>query len=486
MQGFYLSKIDPMAQREHALRRSFDRSLLKKHLIIPFLIVKFCVMFESLPSYFRKYGLHADVRTLLMLTKSMDRGLVNTLGDLYLVLKGLLTNDPKDYGPFTTAFYAYFLEVQIRPGESLDKAIGRSEAFKQWKQKRLEDVDSEDVPDLKSLIQEFLDNVHLSTYDIKKMLSGEDILKQDDPNLQDTPEGSDEMPNNIDKAADYSNVSLEELLERMKKVAEQQKRQHRGGSHWIGQGGVSPYGNSGAAMGGIRVGGTGGGKMARKVVGDANFYPVDTKVRLQDNNIDVALSYLKGIEEETAQLELDVPKTIKEGAKNGGLFLPYEEEKVDQKVQVILLIDNGGWSMTPYIKSVTKLFSKMKRRFAHDLKTYYYHNTIYRGAFTDSRRTQFVSLEKILANHKNYSVFVIGDADMAPYELSSLSIDNWQSLEKRFPRMVWLNPMDQKYWAGSMTANVLRRVVAMFPLSPYGIEQAVLLMNQKRQFGKRG
>ena len=86
--------------------------------------------------------------------------------------------------------------------------------------------------------------------------------------------------------------------------------------------------------------------------------------------------------------------------------MPYEKENITQKVQVILLIDNGGWSMSPYIRSVTKLFGKMKRRFAHDLKTYYYHNTIYGGAYSDVGRSKFESIDKITRLDKNYSVFV--------------------------------------------------------------------------------
>ena len=49
----------------------------------------------------------------------------------------------------------------------------------------------------------------------------------------------------------------------------------------------------------IRVGGSGGGKMARKVMGDANFFPVDLDAILNDNNIDAALASLKGIMEES-------------------------------------------------------------------------------------------------------------------------------------------------------------------------------------------
>ena len=228
------------------------------------------------------------------------------------------------------------------------------------------------------------------------------------------------------------------------------------------------------------------GKMARKVMGDKNFFPVDTQIILQDNNIDVALAFLKGIEDESVERYLDIPTTITEGVKQGGIFLPFEKEKIDQKVQVLLLIDNGGWSMSPYIPSVTKLFSKMNRRFAHDLKTYYFHNTIYGSVYKDAFRTptKTETIEKLLQLDKNYAVFIIGDADMASYELTKESMRDWQALKDRFERIIWLNPMELKYWEHSMTVNMLQRVFDMFPLSPFGIEKGVEFMNKKRRFGK--
>ena len=141
----------------------------------------------------------------------------------------------------------------------------------------------------------------------------------------------------------------------MREVAKHQKTQHEGGDYWIGSGGVSPYGNGGAAAGGIRVGGAGGGKMARAAINNRDFYPVDAKAPLKDDNIDAALAALKGIEEGSSDIILDVPVTIKEGLKQGGIFLPIEKEKRQQRIQVILMIDNGGWSMSPYIRTVQKL-----------------------------------------------------------------------------------------------------------------------------------
>ena len=443
-------------------------------------------MFPSLPNAFRTHGIAADVKSLLLLRKAIERGLVHTLGDLFLVLKGVLTNDPKDFGPYATAFYAYFLDIEIRPGERLESAIVRAESFKVWKEALEETEKWEDAPHPGDLVERFLDAVHLSSLDIQKILSGKDILNADDPDLPDSsPQRNPRARDTLEQAADFREVSLQELLERMKRVAQQQRGQHSGGSHWIGSGGISPYGNNGAALGGIRDGGGGGGKMARAVIGNPQYYPVDVKAPLSDNNIDVALAALKGIEEESAELLLDIPQTIKEGLRQGGIFLPYEREKITQKVQVILLIDNGGYSMSPYVQTVTKLFSKMKTRFAHDLETFYYHNTIYGGAYADVRRRNFVPLEKIAAQDKNYSLFVIGDADMAPYELGPRSIKSWEKLKERFPRIVWLNPMNPRYWASSDTLPLLRRIIPMEPLTPEGIEKAVRLMNQKRRYNKR-
>lgn len=438
-------------------------------------------MYESLPQTFREHGLQADVRTLLLLRKSMERGLVRTLGDLYLVLKGLIVTGPKDYGPFSEAFYRYFLTIDFAPGEKLEQAIQRSRVFQEWleRQEIAEEETDED------LVDRFLNEIHVSSYDIQQMLDGEAIFRADDPEQADSeeePEG-EAAPNDdpLTQGADYSKMSLEELLERMRQIAEQQKTQHRGGSHWIGQGGTSPYGHGGAAAGGIRLGGVGGGKMARKVIGDRQYYPVDRKMPLQDDNIDVALSFLKGIEEESARQILDIPDTVREGVKQGGLFLPVQKDKKEQKLQAILLVDNGGRSMTPYVRIVLKLFSKMKRRFAHDLKIYYFHNTIYGGAYIDPARRNFEHLDKILANSKDYQVFVIGDADMAPYEMSQSSIANWQAVHERFSRSVWLNPLRERYWEYSFTVSIVKSFFPMFPLTVGGLEKAVLHLNR----GKR-
>lgn len=437
-------------------------------------------MLSSLPEEFRSHGLKADVRTLLLLRKAMQKGLVKTMGDLYNVLKGIVVKEPTDIGPFTKAFYEYFMHIPIKPGQTLEDAILRSETFAKWKTEYLEKADK-DLTD-EELVNTFLDDVHLTSYDIKEVISGKEIWDKDNPDLEDSDPvdmNSEPGKRHLEKMADYSNLSLEELLERMEKVREQQRTRHGGGSHWIGTGGISPYGHGGAAKDGIRVGGQGGGKMARKVMGDKNYFPIDKDAILNDNNVDAALASIKGVIEESAIEKLDVPQTIKSGLKRGGLFIPELSSEKNEELKVIVLIDNGGYSMAPYVRSVQNLFRKMKTRFAHDLEVYYFHNTIYDRVFTNERRSKSISINNLLSHSKDYRVFFIGDAAMAPYELNSLSVNSIKAIAHKFKKSVWLNPEPLKYWPYTYTIQVMKQLVTMFPLTPAGIERAVQSMNKK-------
>jgi uncharacterized protein with von Willebrand factor type A (vWA) domain len=437
-------------------------------------------MLSSLPERFRAHGLKADVRTLLLLRKAMQKGLIKTLGDIYNVLKGIIVKEPADIGPFTKAYYEYFLYVPIKPGQTLEDAILRSETFEKWKTQFLDEADR-DLTD-EQLVTTFLDQVHLTSYDIKEVINGKEIWDKDNPDQEDTdPIDPNHEPTErvLDKMADYSDLTLEQLLERMEKVREQQRTQHGGGSHWIGTGGISPYGHGGAAKNGIRVGGQGGGKMARKVMGDKNYFPIDRDALLNDNNIDAALASIKGVIEESATEKLDVPQTIKSGLKRGGLFIPELTNEKNEELKVIVLIDNGGYSMAPYVRSVQSLFRKMRTRFAHDLEVYYFHNTIYDRVYVDERRTKSITVDKLLMHNKTYRVFFIGDAAMAPYELNSYSINSIKSITQKFKKSVWLNPEPLRYWPHTYTIQVMKELVPMFPLTPAGIERAVRAMNTK-------
>ncbi len=437
-------------------------------------------MFASLPSALREHGLNADVRTLLLIQKASIKGLCKTLGDVYAILRAAVVKDPKELGPFTKAFYQYFLQIDFAPGDTLLDAILRSETFKKWREDNL-DRFGDDL-DVDELVDTFLSEVHLTSYDIKEILDGQEIWNNDSGDVEDEDgldtDGESRL-SKLEQMADYSGLSLEELLERMREVMKQQKGKHQGGSHWIGTGGISPYGHGGAAKDGIRVGGTGGGKMARMILNDRKYFPVDRDRTINDDNIDAALSALNGVMEETAETKLDLPKTIKDGIKRGGLFLPELEHHQHKKLQVLLLIDNGGYSMDPFVRMVQQLFRKMKTRFAHDMETYYFHNTIYDRVYTDAARRKSLPLKSLLDKDPAYRVFIVGDASMAPYELSKSSMDTYRKMSAQFSRIAWLNPEKEKYWHYVFSIQVIRQLIPMYQLSPKGIEEAVREMNRK-------
>ena len=440
-------------------------------------------MFSTLPIAFRKHGLSTDIRTLLLLRKAFEANLVKTLGDIYNVLKGIIVKAPDELGPFTKAYYQYFLAIDIKPGETLQDAILRSKTFKNWKNTFLQDPEHKCGFEMEDWVNKFLDDVHMTKYDIKEVISGRDLLNNDDPNSKDKSGdsgfGKKYNVQDLKKLADYSDVPLEELMDRMRKVMEQQKTDHSGGSHWIGTGGISPYGHGGAAKNGIRVKGTGGGRMARRVIQDKNCFPIDKDTTLNDGNMDAALAALKGAVEESANEKLDIDLTIKSGLQRGGLFLPQMQYEKHEKIQIILLVDNGGYSMSPHIKAIQYLFRKMKIRFAHDLEVMYFHNTIYDAVYTDEWRSKPLGIERLLTYDKNYRLFFVGDASMAPYELNHESISSLRALRNKFKKSAWLNPEPLKYWPTTYTLQAIMQVIPMFPLTPRGIERAVLSMNTK-------
>jgi hypothetical protein len=453
-------------------------------------------MFTSFPQTLKEFGLQADVRTVGELYECMSRGLVSTLGDIYDVGKILIVKGKRDMAPYNLAFFEYFLGIESEHARTLEEAVRNSVAYATWLEQYLEQVGKTQVDfDESELVDRFLDDVLQSTSaaELARRLAGEDIFADDDPNMEDTEGGNGESGDSpfSDAWADYRNIDIQEILKRMQAVASKQKRPHSGGSHWIGTDGVSPYGHGGRAAGGIRIGGMGKGKSARKVLGDPEYYPVKLDKVLTDDTIDVTLAALKNIIESSVDFELDIEKTIDEGVKKGAIFVPYLRPVYDNKLQVALFIDNGGYSMRPHAQAVSTLFLKMKRRFTHDLKIYFFHNAIYDRVYTDEQRRQPVPIRKILKLDPTHKVFFVGDADMAPHELMARygsiepreecetpGIEFLQQITAHFPKTAWLNPMRQRSWLLS-TAEYVMRVMPMYPLTPHGIGEAVEFMTRK-------
>ena len=432
-------------------------------------------MLTGFISELRERGLHADVRTVLQIYTLMDRGLIRDIGGLYSYGERLVVKEPRQKGPYTIAFFAYFLDIHIAPGQSLDAAVMHSDAFSAWRRKYA----PERVPS-PQLVNEFLDFLFNKAPDLDKLIGARDRAAPFDA---DVPFSS--IPATDDEpTVDYSAEDLAEIIKMMKAIAKEQKEPHNGGAKYIGMGGTTPYGNTGRSSAGVRSGGRGAHHSARLVLNDVRFFPLDMNARLSDSNIDAALMALKGVAEHREHLMLDVEETVRLGAKQGGLILPRLKREEADEFSIMVFIDNGGFSMDPHVPKVRALFQKMKTRFGHDLQIFYFHNIIGSTVFKDqARKREPVALETLLQSGAHHSVFIVGDASMAPYELHGAAIgksgfENICDLAARFPRIVWLNPVSSGAWGLTETIGDIRSAIRMFPLTPKGIEQAVLHMNQ--------
>lgn len=276
---------------------------------------------------------------------------------------------------------------------------------------------------------------------------------------------------------------LQRLFE--ERMAEQDER-HDGGNKWIGTGGTSPFGHSGAKRPGVRVGGPGGGRSAVKVA-DARLYKgYREDLTLDVRQMQVALRKLRAFVRLGGEQELDIEGTIDATAANAGELEIVVRPPRRPNTRLILMMDVGG-SMDPYVQLCSRLFSAAKKS-THfkELRTYYFHNCVYGHVYKTERFDEPMRVRDILHEcGPHYKLIMVGDALMAPYELMAaggsldLGEDNrlegivWlMMLQKHFDRAVWLNPEPRKYWSGN-TIEQIQHVYDMFPLTLEGLGEAV-------------
>ena len=122
-----------------------------------------------------------------------------------------------------------------------------------------------------------------------------------------------------------------------------------------------------------------------------------------------------------------------------------------------------------------------------DVRTYYFHNTIYDTLWEDpARYKKPVALNSLAHCDPDTRLIIVGDASMAPYELmvpdgsiyafersGSPSIERLRFLSEEFSHSVWLNPVPDSHWRYTRTIGMIGEIFSMFPLSLDGLEQAV-------------
>ena len=284
----------------------------------------------------------------------------------------------------------------------------------------------------------------------------------------------------------FDAMDPEEIERLLRERLENQKERHDGGSRHIGTGGKSPFGHSGAARQGIRIGGKGGGRSAIRVA-DARLYQGYREDLVLDvRQMQVALRKLRAFNREGGERELDIEGTIDATASNAGELEVITRPPRRPDTRLILLMDVGG-SMDPYAHLVSRLFSAAKKS-THfkELHTYYFHNCVYGRVYGSENFDQPKLVPDLLHEcGPHFKLVLVGDALMAPYELMAeggfrdIEGDERTSglawlmrLREHFHRSVWLNPEPKRMWRGN-TIETLAEVYPMFPLTLEGLGEGM-------------
>jgi uncharacterized protein with von Willebrand factor type A (vWA) domain len=285
-----------------------------------------------------------------------------------------------------------------------------------------------------------------------------------------------------------SQGGFDELMKKFQERLEQQEKRHQGGNRMIGTGGTSPFGADGFNPEGMRVQqGRSRHKKAIKVWEKRNYRNLDDDVELGIRNIKVALRRLRKFARQGAADELDLDDTISSTASNAGFLDIKMVPERHNAVKVLLFFDIGG-TMDPFVHICEELFSACKTEFKH-METFYFHNCMYESVWKDNRRRgneRTMTWDLMRKFTKDYKVIYIGDAMMAPYEVTHVggSVEHWndepgsvwlQRMKDTFDKVVWLNPVPDSQWGWSGSLNAVRDIMEdkMYPLTVNGLEDAM-------------
>ena len=372
----------------------------------------------------RKYKVPVTIRELLDLLLGLKSQLVYAnLDDFYLLSRTALVKDEKNYDKFDRAFSAYF--------KGLDDLHGLLESL---------------IPD------EWL------RHEFEKSLSPEDLKEI-------------EGLGGLEKLIEAFKKAKEEAES---KAGEEGKDGDEGNADQDGRGGPSGMGR-------------GKKKKAKKVWDERQYKNLDDSVELGTRNIKMALRRLRKFARTGVEDELDIDHTIRSTAHNGGMLDIKMRPERRNTVKVLLFLDIGG-SMDSHVKVCEELFSASRTEFKH-LESFYFHNFIYESVWKDNRRrmSERLSTLDILNKYSHdYKVVFVGDATMAPYEITHAggSVEHWneepgaawmERFDEIYDKVIWLNPTPQETWEYSSSVMMTQELVGgkMYPLTIKGLEEGM-------------
>ncbi len=381
----------------------------------------------------KEAGIPVSPTSFLTLHRALHAGLINSLNDFYTASRSILVKSERYFDYFDQVFAHHFKGAE------------------------LPDFDSIELDELaRAMLDQWLQN--------PKMLA--DALGIDEDQL--------------------NKMSPEELIEYFKERLKDQSGEHHGGHKWIGTGGYSPVGHSGYHPGGMRVGGVSGNKSAVKVAMDRRYKDYSLDGPLNQSMVGEALKRLRNMVPSGPRDQVNIDASIYQTMKNAGEIEIVFDQSFKDRIKVILAVDNGGWSMEPFVSVIQTIFDYTRTQFK-DLKTYFFHNTIYGTIWEDpARYKKPLRIEEFAKIDPETRLILVGDASMAPYELMATdgsihieersgkpSLECLKFLEKTFRHTVWLNPISSDMWGYTQSISAIRSIFPMYELSIDGLEKAV-------------
>ena len=380
----------------------------------------------------RKYKLPVTIRELVDLLRAMElRVVYANIDDFYLLSRTCLVKDEKNYDKFDRAFSAYF--------KGLEDLHGMLESL---------------IPD-EWLRREF-----------EKSLTPEELKQL-------------ESLGGLEKLIEAFQKAKEEEAKKAEEEAQEGKDGEEGDAERDGRKGP----------GGL---GKGKKKKAKKVWDERQYKNLDDSVELGTRNIKMALRRLRKFARTGREDELDIDTTIRKTAHNGGMLDIQLRPERRNTIKVLTFFDIGG-SMDAHVKVCEELFSATRTEFKH-LESYYFHNFIYESMWKDNRRrmSERIPTWEILNKYAgDYKVVFVGDATMAPYEITHAggSVEHWNEEAgaiwiSRFmgwyDKIVWINPTPQETWEYSTSVAMTQELVEgrMFPLTIRGLEEGMNLLSK--------
>ena len=390
-------------------------------------------MFVNFFYLLREYGIPVTPTSFLRLHKAFSRGIITSIDDFYTGARSLLVKSEKYFDLYDQLFAHHFNGMELR--EPQENELGELARL---------------------MLDEWLDD----------------------------PDGVSRALG-LKKEA-LTSMSPEEVLQYFIDRLKDQTEEHHGGNRWIGTRGTSPVGHSGYHPGGMRIGGESGHQSAVKTALDRRYRDYAQQGPLTASHMGEALRRLRNMVSAGPKDRVNVDKTIYETMKKAGEIEIVFDRSLKDRLKVVLAVDNGGWSMDPYVAVVQTLFSYARAQFK-DLRTFYFHNTIYGQVWEDPRRyAKPFAVHDFVRFDPQTRIIIVGDARMAPYELLGAngsihfevrsgppSIERLSFIAKQFPHAVWLNPVAKELWQYTHTIGCIQKIIPMFELTLEGLEQAV-------------